>query len=47
MLRHWEQAPLLQVSEQIWLAAGQMEIGDGNSEEIYPVAVFHSLYEVF
>lgn len=31
--RYWEQAPLLQVSQQIWLAAGQMEIVDGNSEE--------------
>lgn len=28
------------------MAAGQMEIADGNLEEAYPIAVFHLLYEV-
>lgn len=28
------------------MAAGQMEVADGNLEEAYPIAVFHLLYEV-
>lgn len=37
-----EQAQLLCASEQAWVAAGQMEIADGNSVVAYPAVVFHS-----
>lgn len=35
------------VSEQTWLAAGQIKTADGNPEEDCPDVVFHSLYEAF